>query len=943
MSVKSYYLLLTLFILYLHSNAQTATNWETILASDLTIVQKRTKIDSLVSFYRKKENDSLLERITHKYAIWHYKNTSLDLAIRTAKQSLELKKKMTPSDPSLIQHGLKNLGFFNYKQGNYSRSISYNEEIIAINSKNDYAADAYSKLGRCYTNIYDYHNAVVHFELANSLFWDNKDYRSIVANAINAGKLYIKIGTVNSLKKGIKNALIADSLSLQIKSRATTRYNLKIILGTLYNQDDNLNTKKASFYYDQALSIAKDLKDSILIAKTYELKGNLYNTVDQDLAIQYHQKAIRNFIKNDSVSLAISISNIGFCLVEQQKFKEGFAHYQKAISYFTGQKLNNQEASSQTNILSETLDSSHLLTTLEDLADAYLKHYRSTDDQLSLNKSINTFLLADEMIDLIRIESQEFQSKLYWRKHSSALYGRAIEACFLAEDIDNAFYFMEKNKALILTEDITNNRLKQSILLPENIVNREIKLQKNIYLLNKLKNKGSNKKELDIITIKILDLKRNLKKLQDSIKDIFSDYSKFNIQSSPITSLKSIQKKLDDQTVLIEYNISNHIDFKSIDDDNGYTPIYEGSDYGKREYSKGYLVYITNDESHFIQLPNIDNLKNTVDVFIKKSAIPFGTEKDIVSYSDIGHKVFKYLFPNKNIKEIISGKKLIIIPDNYLNYVPFEALVTTSNLDKKPKYLIEDSEISYGYSNFFLKNSSDIASPKSKVSFLGFAPGNFEKYNLPPIENNRNEVNNISSLFSGEVLINDNATKENFLTKLKDQNIIHLATHADALDSISPWIAFSNNKLDLEELYLTKNQADLVVLSGCNTLLGKQETGEGVMSLARGFFHSGAKSVVSSLWNVDDRSTSYIMNEFYKNLKNQQTKSQALREAKLKYLRNSSLSESSPHFWATFVLLGDTSPISSHYYPYAYWSLIILPIIIFIFVVLYRRSKKRDS
>ncbi|WP_299223158.1 CHAT domain-containing tetratricopeptide repeat protein [uncultured Aquimarina sp.] len=942
MSLRSYYLFLVFFTFYFFSYSQITANWEDILTSDLTTEQKHIKIDSLVRFYTKQGKDSLLERITHKYAIWHYKNTSLDLAIRVAEQSLELKKKITPTNPLLIQHGLKNLGFFSYKQGNYSKSISYNEEIISINSKNDYAADAYSKLGRCYTNTYDYHNAVVHFELANSLFWDDKDYRSIVANAINSGKLYIKIGTVNSLKKGIENALIADSLSLQIKSRATTRYNLKIILGTLYNQDDNLNTKKASFYYDQALSIAKDLKDSILIAKTYELKGNLYNTVDQDLAIQYHQKAIRNFTKNDSVSLAISISNIGFCMVEQEKFKEGFEHYQKAISYFTGQKLNNQEASSQTGILSETLDSSHLLTTLEDLADAYLKHYRSTDDQSSLDKSINTFLLADEMIDLIRIESQEFQSKLYWRKHSSTLYGRAIEACFLAEDIDNAFYFMEKNKALILTEDISNNRLKQSILLPENIVNREIELKKSIYLLNKIKNNGSNKKELDVITIRTLDLKRNLKTLQDSIKDIFSDYSKFNTQSSPITSLKSIQKKLDHQTVLIEYNISSHVDFKSIDNDNNYTPIYEGSDYGKKEYSKGYLVYITNNESHFVQLPNIDDLKTTIDLFIKKAAIPFGTEKDIVSYSEIGYKVFKYLFPDKKIQEIISGKKLIIIPDNYLNYIPFEALVTSNDLDKTPKYLIEDSEISYGYSNFFLKNSSHIASSEGEVSFLGFAPGNFDKYNLTPIENNKNEVNNINSLFSGEALINDNATKENFLAKLENQNIIHLATHADALDSISPWIAFSDNKLDLEELYLTKNHADLVVLSGCNTLLGKQETGEGVMSLARGFFHSGAKSVVSSLWNVDDRSTSYIMNEFYKNLKNQQTKSQALREAKLKYIRNSSLSESSPHFWATFVLLGDTSPIQSYSNASVYWLILLFPML-FAFIIIYRKLKKKDS
>ncbi|WP_299432723.1 CHAT domain-containing tetratricopeptide repeat protein [uncultured Aquimarina sp.] len=942
MSLRSCYLSLVFFTFSFLAYAQNPTNWEDILNSNLTKEQKRSKVDSLININKEKGNDSLLERITHRYAIWHYRNKTLDLAIEAAKQSLELKKKIIPKNLSLIQHGLKNLAFFNYKQGNYSKSISYLQELISINSENNYAADAYSELGRCYTNTYDYHNAVIHFELANSLFWDNEDYASIVANAINSGKLDTKIGTVNSLHRGIKNALIADSLSSKINSRASTKYNLKIILGTLYNQDISLNTKKAIFYYNQALTIAHELKDSVRIAQTYEFIGNLYNTIDQDLAIEYHKKALQNQKENDSLSYGISIHNIGFCLVQQKKLKEGIKYYQKAISFLTGQPLSNVKAFSQTNVLYKTLDSSNLLIIIEDLAEAYFKQFKVTNQKKYLDKSIKTFLLADELIDLIRIENQELQSKLYWRKHSANLYGRAIETCFSANDIDNAFYFMEKNKALILTEDIASNKLKQSLLLPEDIVNQEIDLQKNIYILNSKKNDNADKKELDITTIKILDLKRKLKKLRDSIEQSFSNYTKFNIQSSPILNLKSIQKNLDEKTVLLEYNISAHTDYGLNSNDNSYVPIYEGSDYGKKEYTKGYLIYITKNDSYFVELPNINQLKVTVDLFIKKAATPFRTEKDITSYGKIGYTLFSNLFPDQRIKKIIKNKKLIIIPDNYLNYIPFEALVTSNKPEEKIRYLIEDSEISYGYSNSFLKNSSYTSNTSNTVSFLGFAPSNFDKYNLTPLENNGNEVININNIFSGEVLINENASKEKFLAKLENQNIIHLATHADALDSISPWIAFSDNKLDLEELYLTKTHADLVVLSGCNTLLGKQETGEGVMSLARGFFHSGAKSVVSSLWNVDDRSTSYIMNEFYKNLKKQQTKSQALRKAKLKYLTNSSLSESSPHFWATFVLLGNTSPIQNYSNASLYWLILLFPVFV-IFIITYRKFKKKDS
>ena len=91
--------------------------------------------------------------------------------------------------------------------------------------------------------------------------------------------------------------------------------------------------------------------------------------------------------------------------------------------------------------------------------------------------------------------------------------------------------------------------------------------------------------------------------------------------------------------------------------------------------------------------------------------------------------------------------------------------------------------------------------------------------------------------------------------------------------------------LKLHELYTYKNNADLVVLSACNTSLGEVAVGEGVLSLARGFFYSGANSVISSLWNVNDVATTSLMNNFYTNLKDNQTKAEALTNAKRKYLK----------------------------------------------------------
>ena len=108
---------------------------------------------------------------------------------------------------------------------------------------------------------------------------------------------------------------------------------------------------------------------------------------------------------------------------------------------------------------------------------------------------------------------------------------------------------------------------------------------------------------------------------------------------------------------------------------------------------------------------------------------------------------------------------------------------------------------------------------------------------------------------------------------MNNYKIIHLSTHANANDSISPWIAFKNEKLYLNELYTTKNQAELVVLNACNSSIGQLNNGEGVFSLARGFFYSGANSVISSLWNVNDKSNAEITLSFYQHLKKGKSKS----------------------------------------------------------------------
>ena len=112
--------------------------------------------------------------------------------------------------------------------------------------------------------------------------------------------------------------------------------------------------------------------------------------------------------------------------------------------------------------------------------------------------------------------------------------------------------------------------------------------------------------------------------------------------------------------------------------------------------------------------------------------------------------------------------------------------------------------------------------------------------------------------------------------------------------------------------------------------------GEGVNSLSRGFFKSGAKSVISSLWSTNDKATATITGDFYKHLSKGKTKSEALRQAKLNYLKNNSDAEASPHYWASLILIGDTGvllPETNYLWWYITGGILLLLLLGTVFII----------
>ncbi|MBT8183903.1 MAG: CHAT domain-containing protein, partial [Eudoraea sp.] len=339
----------------------------------------------------------------------------------------------------------------------------------------------------------------------------------------------------------------------------------------------------------------------------------------------------------------------------------------------------------------------------------------------------------------------------------------------------------------------------------------------------------------------------------------------------------------------------------------------------------GYGLLTTNEESVLFRLNNPEQLNAGIEEY---NALLVDGLSDLNTLTQKSHSLFADIIP-ADIYKKINGKQLIIIPDYTLQRLPFETLVVDA---KQQTYLLETSDISYVYSMSLLAHHSG-RDLNTSEEFLGVAPVKFEPLGLAALNSSQGELAGIADYFKSEVLLNNDATKANYLSMAVGPKIIHLATHADVGQGDNPWIAFNDEKMYLKEIYATKTASDMVVLSACNTSDGNLKRGEGIMSLARGFFYSGTKSVVSSLWPVTDESGKDLMISFYKNLDKGYSKSWALREAKLNYLNTTRAAElKHPFYWAGYIVVGDNSPlVSSLNWFWIYAGIIFLLILIFSF------------
>jgi CHAT domain-containing protein len=271
---------------------------------------------------------------------------------------------------------------------------------------------------------------------------------------------------------------------------------------------------------------------------------------------------------------------------------------------------------------------------------------------------------------------------------------------------------------------------------------------------------------------------------------------------------------------------------------------------------------------------------------------------------------------------------LIVVPDGPLHLIPFSALVNEGggylnselNLSAAPSatiyYTLSTTEKAVTARKPFLgvafspPTESTITSTSATRGIADLRAGS-----LKPLRFAREEITEAAKVFGPQSVTLDGSQASEAAVKsepLADFKVIHLAAHgvSDEMEPdrtalvLAPGNESEDGLWQAREITRTRLNADVVVLSACETGSGRLQGQEGVMNLARAFLTAGARSVVASLWDVDDRSTATLMESFYEHLKRGVTVTQALRQAQLDFIKDYG-DKAKPNLWAGFEVIGD--------------------------------------
>lgn len=828
-------------------------------------------------------------------------------------------------------------GNYNYKIRQYTTSKKYFKKLLAkinVVPQNKQVASDLAMLSSIYSFLGLNYRHTGKYELAENIFkkniqlqYDNKDSISNWQHRVyNSKKL---LSQVYEVKKDYQkaNVLLQETLSFYKTKIKQPAYKNNILSTFMLLAKNYIKQKK----FEEAINTLNEntqlyTKDNPFEKEIDILYGEAYLGLKKfKKATTYYNKGLqkikvyRNNKKHQDV--AVVYAKIGKLLLKQDRVDKGIGQYQLALIQL--QKEFNAKEIDANPDPEKVVAKIELIRILKEKLEILTNAYTNSKKISYLQAAHKTSKVIIKTLDLLRPEFESKLDKQFLIEETYPSIQKMVEIAYKMYEntnkksfINDAFFFMEKSKSIFLLEAIRNAEATKYGGIPENIITEEQQFRAKIThieqtIFKQKKNDKILKEELDFV-------KNTYYSFLEKVEKEYPKYYALKYKHD-VASLENIKTKLQKNQAIFSYLVSE----ESL-----------------------YLIVVESNKKAFYKLAYTKDIQANIKNLYRKSSKL--NVQDTTIYED-SYKVYKAILEIAMQKT--KATDLTIITDGLLNYIPFDAL-NTSN--KNNKYLLETHSISYASSATLLQEQNKVETNK-KTRLLIFAPKfsgtsnviNHERTDMTPLLYNEREAQDIAQYFRGKIYKGNKASITNFRKEVRAYNLIHFATHASANDAFPDYsyLAFSkdsttSNLLYAKDLYNYNIKADLVTLSACETGVGKLQKGEGMLSLARAFNYAGVPAIVTTLWKINDQSTSEVMAYFYENLYNGLNKKEALRQAKLTYLElNDDDVLKHPYYWSGIVLTGNVAQVATTNY------IIRIVLVIFFLILLkvfYKKIKANN-
>ncbi|BDS12103.1 CHAT domain-containing protein [Aureispira anguillae] len=818
--------------------------------------------------------------------------------------------------------------------GEYDKALKSNLISIKIleEDKLSHALDLayeYNNLATIYGSLKDYNNSLSYYLKALHLIEGSKDYPKTESASLiyNIAATYSEQNNFKAAKQAsLKSLSYLDSSKEENKDVLADYINNYHQLVRCYSHFGDLDS--AEFYIQKAEQINKTFP--YRISRTYINYAQI--SLEQKKFInakEYTLKALSKGLEtygNKSELVSNAYNLLSDIATSQNKNKEALEYVQQAleaisIDFCDPNGLSNPK-------LDNILYKGELLSTLQRKLVVLKKLYQQETTTVDASAIYASAKLATETLEQMNRGMKDVNSKRFWlnTKVIPLFEAAILTALEIAEKtgddnyINEAFILSERSKSMLMTDAMQEANASNFGGVPDSLLERLHSLQKSLAEAEKKRFDAHLAKDLEtekVMKEVIFDHKHHLDLLKHKFEKQYPKYYALKYETS-VASIADIQNALSEKTTFIEF--------------------FEGED-------NIYAFSINKESAHVETIKKEADFQITIYSFQRAlmNSKAFQNKPGIVYNKFIKESHYFY---NKLLKNCVNkqAERLIIVPDGLLGYLPFEVLLThpitalKQGTDKGADfstlpYLIRDYKISYNYSGSLL--IAQQASQKNIINgnILALAPSYAAKktpewrgkrevelrQNLIELHGAEKEVARLEELYNGSFHIGEQANEATFKNCAHKHGILHLAMHG-LVDKKNPefsGLAMTEDMSKTEDNFLYAYeikqlglQAGLVVLSACETGIGKYQRGEGVVSIGRGFMYAGAPALLMTLWSLNDQSGAVIIEQFYKNLSEGIEKDEAIRQAKLFYLKHYPAEYTHPFMWAAFIQVGDYSSVS---------------------------------